>query len=644
MLTTLILASLTASGHDFRVPLLSPVFGDHMVLQRDKPNTFWGWAVPGTTVKVAIEGHTATGTADAQGKWMAKITPPPTGGPYRVTIDGPQHLQLEDVMVGDVWICSGQSNMEMGIGLIGNPAEEIAAANYPNIRLYNVPKTTATTPLGVNAASWVQCTPASVSTGGWGGFSAAAYFFGRELNRRLNVPIGLVETCWGGTIAEAWTSKKGLDPFPEFHPGIAALEASSAGQVPITSQYDDWLAKNDPGMKAGWQNGEPGAPKWMPVQVPTSYEALGRDKFDGVLWFSRQVDVPDPKADASITLGEIDDMDTVWINGTQVGASYAWDVKRDYKIPAGTLHAGKNTIVVRVFDGQGPGGFRSARDAFAIKFGDGTSIPIAGEWGFREGINLATAPPLPIDSTNPNIPTALYNGMIAPLLPMAIKGAIWYQGESNADRAYQYRKLLPAMISDWRRLWGQGNFPFFIVQLANFGQRAPEAGDDAWAELREAQTMTANKVPNTGLALAIDIGDAADIHPKNKQEVGRRLALAALKIAYRQNVAFSGPTYRSMKREGNAIRVAFDHVEGRLNAKDGILQGFSIAGADQKFHWATAQIDGDTVIVSSPDVPDPVAVRYAWASNPAATLYNNANLPAVPFRTDAWKGITMGRK
>ena len=372
------------------------------------------------------------------------------------------------------------------------------------------------------------------------------------------------------------------------------------------------------------------------MNLPTGIEAAGLPDFDGVVWFRREIELPEGAAgkDAMLHLGPIDDNDTTFVNGVPIGATEGWQTPRDYKVPGSLLKAGKNTIAVRVLDTGGGGGIYGEASALKLDIAGQDSLALAGGWLYKDSVPLAktTPPPARLDG-NPNVTTVLYNGMIAPLVPFGIKGAIWYQGESNAGRGKQYQTLLPTMIQDWRTRFGVGEFPFFIVQLANFMQARPQPGESAWAELREAQALTAQTLPKTGLAVAIDIGDAADIHPINKQEVGRRLALSAQSIAYGEKIEYSGPIYRALKVEGGKVRLTFTHAAG-LAAKDGQkLQGFAIAGADKKWVWADAVIEGQSVVLSSPQVPNPTMARYNWADNPNGNLINAANLPAVPFRT-----------
>ena len=633
-----------AQGTAAAKPFLHPLFTDHMVFQRGIKAPVWGWTQPGKKVTVGMDGKSATAVAGPDGKWMAALGPFTAGGPYTLTVKGPEQAKIQDVLIGDVWICSGQSNMEMGIGNVYNAKDEIAKAVNSKIRLFTVPKKVAGEPQETIASHWDVCTPETVAAGGWGGFSAVGYFFGQHLQETQHVPIGLIHTSWGGTIAEAWTSASALRTMPDFVPQVDAVEKTYAemkkGAGDLDKMFADWYTKNDPGTAQKWGETDFDAANWKTMKLPTSWELAGLPDYDGIVWFRKEFDLPAAFVGKGLTLhlGPIDDDDTTYVNGVQVGATRGYNIDRVYTVPASALKAGRNVIAVRVLDTGGVGGINGTPDKmFVATAGSvGQSFSLAGDWKYQDSAPLAKTTSVPVQTTdNPNVTTVLYNGMIAPLLPYGIKGAIWYQGESNAGRAMQYRTLLPTMIKDWRSRFGVGEFPFFIVQLANFMPVVDQPVQSGWAELREAQLLTAENLPKTGIAVALDIGDATDIHPKNKQEVGRRLGLAADAIAYGSKSEYSGPHYRSMKIEGDKIRLTFDHVGGGLMAKgEGTLKGFAIAGSDGHFELADAKIDGDTIIVSSPKVPNPTAVRYAWANNPVSNFVNKAGLPASSFRTD----------
>jgi len=629
------------------LPFLHPLFTDNMVLQRDVADPVWGWTTPGAKVTVSLQDKRADAVADAGGKWLARIGPFSAGGPYTLTVTGPQQqtVTLKNILIGDVWICSGQSNMEMGIGNVLNAKEEIDGAAFPNIRLCVVPKRIAFRPQGLLTTGWAVCTPETVSANGWGGFSAAGYFFGRQLYKDLNVPMGLIESSWGGTVAEAWTSADALQAMPDFASALTELPKAGAeaenSPVDYPTAMANWYTKNDPGTTAtpGWGDKDFHDASWKTLTAPGAWDDASLGAYDGVVWFRKEIDVAEAGdgLDLTLRLGPIGGRDTVWFNGSLVGGGEELPGEHTYTVPGKLVKVGRNVIAVRILKVHGKGGFLGKAAQMQVEFPvpDQEAIALAGPWRYQPAVSLAKAPPVPVKpDNNPNRVTVLYNGMIAPLLPFAIKGAIWYQGESNCGRAVQYQTLLPTMIKDWRARFGVGEFPFFIVQLANFMAVHSEPTDSGWAELREAQLLTSQQLPNTGLAVAIDIGDAGDIHPKNKQEVGRRLALSAEGIAYGKKIEYAGPTYASMKIDGAKIRLTFEHVGGGLVAKGEKLQGFAIAGADKVWVWADATIDGAAVVVTSPQVTAPTAVRYAWADNPVCNLYNDAGLPATPFRTD----------
>ncbi len=616
------------------LPFVSPVFGDNMVLQRGKPNTIWGWAKPGEKIRVTIAGNTARTVAGRDGRWETAIQPPPAGGPYKITVDGPQRVEFSNVLVGDVWLCGGQSNMEMPVSQVRNAAEEIQAADHPQIRLYIVERRPAYAPVAAPAGRWKVCSPQTV-----GNFSAVAYYFGARLHRELRVPIGLVQSCVGGTPAESWTSAEALRPLKDFD---AALDEAARLRARGGPEYGNFISHWYDEFDVGQKNNAWFAPglddrDWRDVTIPGGFAELGVPDTPAVCYFRKTVVLPDPLpvGQAKIHLGVIERMDTTQINGRWVGASAWVENPRVYRIGDGILRPGTNVIVVRVFKTRPDGGFKSAPEQLKLVLGDNTEIPLAGAWKGKLSVDARPPHPLPAGYENwPTMPGVLYNGMIAPLAPLAISGAIWYQGESNVGRAAQYRRLLPAMIADWRRAFRQGDFPFYIVSLAAFLPRKDAPGDDAWAELREAQAFVAATVTNCALAIAIDKGDAADIHPKDKREVGERLARCALGQHYRKKISYRGPTLRSVEKLPGALKLHFDHADGGLVVKGDKLEEFAVAGNDGKWVWADARIERDAVVVSSPEVAQPVAARYAWQANPKATLYNAAGLPAVPFRTD----------
>jgi sialate O-acetylesterase len=638
----LVCGMLAASAADAPKPFLHPLFTSNMVWQRDLAAPIWGWSTPGTKVTVAMLDKTATATADADGKWLAKLGPFPAGGPCTLTVSGPQTVTLENVLVGDVWLCGGQSNMLFGINNLGKEAaQEVANATDGNIRLYEVPHNIQLAPQQAYVGGrWDVCSPQTIVKGGWGGFSAVAYFFGRQLRKDVNVPIGLLESCWAGTVAEAWTSGEVLRAkLPEFNDGLKIVAEANANPQWITDHFtqetENWW-NSEPGSHNGfpWAAADLDTSAWKSMTLPTTIEAAGLN-MDGIVWFHKEIQLPEAWAgkDLVLNLGSIDDRDITWFNGTKVGATDRISPRRAYPVPGALVKAGRNVITVRLHDLYNNGGLIGPAEFMKLvnPADDANPIILAGDWLYKDTLHGRL--PIPFD-TQPNNPSVLYNGMIATLLPFAIKGAIWYQGESNAGRAPQYRTLLPTMISDWRARFGVGDFPFIIVSLANLGAVDVQPGNGGWSELREAQFLTTKALPNVGIAMAIDIGDPNDIHPTNKQEVGRRLALSAEAIAYGKKVDYSGPVYKTMTVQGNSIRLEFDQLAGGLVMKGDTLRGFAIAGADKKFVWADAVIDGNTVVVSAATVAQPTAVRYDWGNNPSGNLYNKAELPAVPFRTD----------
>jgi len=572
------------------------------------------------------------------------------GGPYDMKIRGKNIIELSNILIGDVWICSGQSNMEWWLDLLPVAEEVSAVAENKNIRLFMAPKNVQFSPAeDILESEWQECNPETVLP-----FSAVAYFFGKMIQHEMNVPVGLLGTYWGGTNVETWISLEAISQDPDFDDTAEKLKDFDAEEIIEKIQtsrkiiLENYVAE-EPGIvegKAVWADPDLDESGWAKMKIPGLWESSELLGLDGVVWFRYKFELSKEVAEKGIRLelGAIDDSDQTWVNGAKVGETInEFDADRIYYVSAELLNEGTNVIAVRVEDTGGGGGFHGNPEKLKVVSDDFT-LSLAGEWKFRVSPSkLAMDSDLPI-SPNSN-PTLLFNGMIHPLLNYPVNGAIWYQGESNAGQAYKYRSLFPMMINDWRNQWKQPDMPFFFVQLANFMEPPVEPGESTWAELREAQSMTLS-LPNTGMAVAIDIGEADDIHPANKMDVGKRLALAAMKVAYGKDIEYSGPIFQEMHIDGSQAMLSFDHAGSGLMCKDryGYLQGFSIAGADRVFHWAKAHIKGDKVWVYSEKVKEPVAVRYGWADNPDdVNLYNMEGLPASPFRTDDWPGITEGK-
>jgi sialate O-acetylesterase len=636
---------------------LPSLFGDNMVLQREMRTPIRGFGKPGETVNIRIAGQRHTSVVGADGIWKAHLNPVPAGGPYELTASAPSGtVTVRNVLFGDVWVASGQSNMVWPLDQSRNGAAEKASADLPQIRLFAAPRGPASEPQRDCSGQWQVCTPQTAAN-----FSAVAYFFGRELHRKIGVPIGLIQSDVGGTPAESWVLPEWLRGDRDLAPLLAKAPAAGAaarvGQRDYERTMNRWytgIMLKDPGNKGaaeGWAATTAPLDDWRVMRQPGAWETNDPAlPIDGAVWFRRTVMLPETWAgkDLLLQLGTIADHDTAYFNGDRVGGTSGEmpinTAAREYRIPARQVRGGSSTIAVRIFNQIAAGGFTGQPDDMKLVVVDDLrqSIPLVGEWRFRvefrrEAASVPPMPPPPPDEWTSWSTGGLYHAMVTPLTSFGIRGVIWYQGESNVGRAGQYRKLFPVLIRGWRHAWGQGDFPFLFVQLANFQARAAQPGESDWAELREAQ-MSALSLPATGMAVTIDIGDAADIHPKNKQDVGRRLALAARHVAYRdRRVAPSGPIYAGWKIRGRAIVLRFRHAQDGLAAVGGgALTGFAIAGRDRKFVWAEALIEGDTVVVSSPMVLEPIAVRYAWADNPECNLGNAVGLPASPFRTDRW--------
>lgn len=625
---------------------IASVFTNHMVLQRNAPVPVWGWAAKGEKITVQFNNQTKQTTADKTGKWMLYLDNEQAGGPFTLKVKGKSNtVELNDIFVGEVWICSGQSNMEWPLSATINAEQEIASANNNLIRHIKVERTISVEPQNdFKSNGWEVCSPATAPN-----FTAVGYYFAKQLQKELNVPVGLINTSWGGTIVETWISKSGLQTHPEF--------AAIANQLPtsreqfekeqilnIKKNVSSFQYTDDKEVKTGWELPAYDDSRWSNLVAPKSWEEQGLAGLDGTVWYRKTVTLTAEQTgkDVVLWLGKIDDCDVTFVNGVKVDETCVYDKVRRYVIPAKLLKEGTNVIAVKVLDTGGGGGFWGDANDMKLETTAGT-VSLAGEWKARVDVHSS------VTSVNPNsMPALLYNAMIHPLIPFAFKGVIWYQGESNAERAQQYAASFPLMIQDWRNKFKQGDFPFYFVQLASFNaNNQNQTTGSAWAELRESQRNTL-QLAKTGMAVTTDIGDAKDIHPRNKLDVGKRLALLALKNDYGKNIVAGGPMYKSMTVRNKQIVIEFENTGKGLVAtgnKYGYLQGFMIAGANQKFYWAKAWVRNNKVIVWSDEVDEPVAVRYAWTDDTSeANLFNAEGLPASPFRTDSWKLMTEGIK
>ncbi len=616
---------------------LPRIFADGMVLQRDRAIPVWGQANPGARVTVEFAGHSVAATADGQGAWRVELPAQKAGGPYVMRIDdGSAPRMLGDVLVGDVWLASGQSNMEWPLSQAADAQAEIARATDPMIRHFKVPKSWSGQPeKQLAGGEWLASSPQVA-----GDFSAVAHLFARELRKRdRNVPVGIVDSTWGGSRIEAWMDAQalGLDAQQVEARSRELREADERALAQTQRNLARWTLPAD---DAGWQAADADESQWVPIKAPALWESVGWNGVDGVAWYRGTFTLSAAEAKAGVVLGvgRIDDSDVTWVNGVQVGETrMQYNLPRRYQVPVGALRAGVNHVAVRVSDFGGGGGIHGDASELFVQPRGGAARPLDGAWKFR--VASATTVAL-IDDKNQH-PTLLYNRMIHPLQPYPLRGVIWYQGESNAGTvqdATRYREQFQALIRQWRTQWNAPQLPFLWVQLANFGSGADRVDalgnvESPWAVLRESQSA-ALALPAAAQAVAIDIGDSGDIHPLNKQDVARRLALGARHV-FGETLVYSGPTYKAMKVEGNRAVLSFDLHGSALAVRGGgaVVQGFEIAGADGRFHPAQARIAGATVVVQGDAVSKPTAVRYAWRDDPKqANLVNREGLPASPFR------------
>lgn len=624
--------------------ILPKIFSDNMVLQRNGLIPVWGWADANEKIEVRFNNQVKSVKAGKNGKWLIRLDAENAGGPYDMTIKGKNTVQIKNILVGEVWLCSGQSNMEWTVGQSMNAKQEITAANNPFIRHIKIQRDISSLPQNdINAGNWQICDSATVAN-----FTGVGYFFAKILYNELKIPVGLINSSWGGTNIETWISREAFensDEFKEMIAGMPKIDLDSLSKLKVKGsvlRIEALQGTKMEGMNTS-QFREPSFDdsKWPVLNQPQLWEEQSIGELDGIVWLRKTIVLSslDLTKEATLVLSKIDDNDITYVNGIKVGSTNQWDANRRYTIPPGVLKEGKNVIAVRVEDTGGGGGiYGDAADVKLILYN--ASLPLSGEWKFQvESV---------IKTTNQNsLPSLCYNAMISPLIPFAFQGVLWYQGESNAGRSYQYRKAFPLLINDWRQKWNNSSMPFYFVQLATFNNPGNSNEGCGWAELREAQTMTLS-LPNTGMCVTTDlVTNPKDIHPTNKQDVGKRLASLALNNLYRKNMICNGPVYKSMEIKNDQVILSFDNIGTGLYTPDkyGYIRGFEMAGKDQVFHYAKAFIKGNTVVLFNEKVENPVAVHFGWIGDASdCNLFNKEGYPAVPFRTDEWKTVTKDEK
>lgn len=641
--TILLLALVCHATTGFSQIRLPRLISNGMVLQRDTKITIWGWASPGEKITIAFQRKQYKATASSKGTWSLELPGMKAGGPYTMKISGTNNIDLKDILIGDVWLCSGQSNMvhQMNIHDV-TYADDIKEANYPAIRHFKVPTQTNLSGPGadIGEGSWQLAVSDEVRP-----FSAVAYFFARKLYEQYHVPIGLINASVGGTPVEAWINKEGFKEFPDklkiiaenkdtaFVKGHLMNRPSVSGAPPTPS--DKGLTGEKP-----WYDVDFTPRGWRQINIPGYWEDQGVKDLNGVVWYRREIELPRSMAGkkARVFLGRIVDADKLYINGKEVGATTYQYPQRRYAVPAGLLHEGRNVFVIRVTNNSGKGGFVPDKPYYL--FNESDTVDLKGYWQYKVGEVFAEER-MPVSPESRRIipqnePTALYNGMVAPFIQYPVRGVLWYQGESNAGHPEEYSGLLQALIKGWREVYKNPDLPFIYAQLPNFMDVTYLPAESNWAVLREAQVKVLSSVPQTAMTVNIDLGEWNDIHPDDKKDVGERMALAARKLAYKEDIVYSGPLYKAHKTEGNRIIISFSHTGSGLITGDGAEPGeFAIAGEDRKFVWAKAKIEADQVIIWSEAVPNPKYVRYAWADNPDnPNLYNREGLPASPFRIE----------
>ncbi|WP_199768159.1 sialate O-acetylesterase [Maribacter cobaltidurans] len=619
---------------------LPQILRDSMVLQRNSPIKIWGWATKGEHIKVSFNGKIRNTITASDGSWNVEFPKMKAGGPYTLKINARNEIELKDILIGDVWLCAGQSNMVHQLNIHDvTYADEIAIANYPEIRHFKIP--TQTSLIGpeqnFQGGEWQVATKDEIRN-----FSAVAYFFAKKIYERYGIPIGLINASVGGTPIEAWTSTEGFENFPEILAVVnknkdtayvnSRIAANSVVDNGILEPTDEGLNGRIPWYAPNFE------PKdWRRINIPGYWEDQGIRNLNGVVWYRKEIKLPKSMAGKAsrIFLGRIVDADMLYINGHQIGKTTYQYPQRRYSVPENILKSGKNVFVIKVTNYNGKGGFVPDKPYYL--FNETDTVDLKGYWEYKVGEvfkpqEQSTAATRPINAQNE--PTALFNAMVAPYTQLSLKGILWYQGESNSRNPEKYDDLLRTLIIDWRTKFNEPNLPFIYAQLPNFMEvnYLPEESD--WAKLRQSQ-LAALSIPNTAMTVNIDLGEWNDIHPDNKKDVGERLALAALKLAYDENIVYSGPIYKDYEITNGKITISFDHIGSGLVSNDGKpLSEFAIAGGDRNFVWAKARIVNDKIVVWNDKIKDPKYVRYAWADNPDnPNLYNKEGLPASPFQT-----------
>jgi sialate O-acetylesterase len=631
-----------------------------MVLQRQKPIKIWGTSSSEKTFEIEFDRQKRKVKPDESGNWKIEFPAKEAGGPYEMKFLSDTVFSLKNILIGDVWLCSGQSNMEWTVMQSFNSGYELRSADIPEIRCFSMPKKRSLSPLSYTLpAQWNITTPDNAAF-----FSGVAYFFAINIHQLEKIPIGLINSTWGGTPIELWTGLESLSLHPDFKDEATRLLLQNKTIQPVkispsksdTDQIESMENEvfPDRGYSDKWYSPDYNPVNWMPFIAPGYWENQGLKNYDGVVWLRKEFNIPAQlaKKNLVVNLEVLNQFDKTFFNGVEIG-SISWPRgRRIYFVPGKLVKEGKNLIAIRLENTGGNGGFESKnaidlRIQELVESDEPVIVPLSGKWLIKQVVvqnqNLLN----PMQTNEISSISSNYNAMIAPLADLSLKGILWYQGESNRLRAYQYRSLFPLMINDWRRQFRQGDLPFLFCQLAGYTALTENPVESYMAELREAQS-TALALPQTGMAVTVDLGNPNDVHPTNKQEVGRRLAFEAEKVVYEKTNLQTSPMYKSMKAEGTRIRIFFSNADNGLISKNGDLKGFAIAGEDRKFVWAKAEIHGNEVIIWNDQIKVPIAVRYAWTGSPVesngANLYNVEEFPASPFRTDAWEGITVNNK